>query len=324
MKNIFQILLFITFVLSNAIAENSKLINTFKFADLEKAKSLLSTEDVYIKNLSQFDIDSRLQKKYSKKEELLKYAANQAEEWTEKEKEMINLVAIELDSIIKLNNYNLDLPSEVYLLKTTMKEESGAVGYTRGNFIVLNSMNFKYVELDKFNSYKTIRSLLIHELFHVLTRYNKEFKKNMYSIIGFRVIPELKLPKELFDIKMSNPDAPFNDSYITLKAKGKQVDCLMFLYSKKEYSTGGFFDYLNIGFVKLDGVMSKQIAMENGKPVIYSFQDIDNFVEQVGQNTSYAINPEEILAENFVVAMLNEDAKSQWVIEKIQNLLKKS
>lgn len=324
MKHIFQILLILTFVLSNAIAGNTKLISTFKFANLEKAKSLLSTEDVYISNLSQFDIDSRLQKKFSKKEELLKYAANQAEEWTEKEKELTNLVITELDSIIKLNNYHLDLPSEVYLLKTTMKEESGAVGYTRGNFIVLNSTNFKFVELDKYNSMKTIRTLLIHELFHVLTRHNREFKKNMYSIIGFRLIPELKLPKELFDIKMSNPDAPFNDSYITLKANGKPADCMMFLYTKKEYTTGSFFEYLNIGFVKLEGVMSKQIAMENGKPVIYSFQDIDNFVEQIGQNTGYAINPEEVLADNFVFAILNESKKSQWVIEKIQNLLKNS
>ena len=45
---------------------------------------------------------------------------------------------------------------------------------------------------------------------------------------------------------------------------------------------------------------------------------------QVGRNTNYIIHPEEILAENFVLALEGElEVKDEWVVERIGGRLEK-
>ena len=47
------------------------LVNKIKFASIEKANELLVQEDDYTKSWSQFDIDSRMHKQNSTKDELV-------------------------------------------------------------------------------------------------------------------------------------------------------------------------------------------------------------------------------------------------------------
>lgn len=45
---------------------------------------------------------------------------------------------------------------------------------------------------------KRLAKLLAHELFHVLTRDNKEFRKSMYEIIGFKILnKEIKFADDI-------------------------------------------------------------------------------------------------------------------------------
>ena len=43
----------------------------------------------------------------------------------------------------------------------------------------------------------------------------------------------------------------------------------------------------------------------DGKLIVYGMEDIEDFAQRVGKNTNYIIHPEEILAENFVLAFLD-------------------
>ena len=47
------------------------LLSDIQFAEIEKSKELLTAEDAYTDCWSTFDIDSRMQKKQSSKEELM-------------------------------------------------------------------------------------------------------------------------------------------------------------------------------------------------------------------------------------------------------------
>lgn len=318
MKKTIAICLFILISLSVGFSAGIEQYKTrVQFANIEKATQLLNTPDEFTNSLSQFDVDAMLQKQHGTKEEQLKNTISQIREWTPMEKERIDSMLDIIDKSITDNGFKINFPKEIYLIKSTMKDISGADGYTRGNSIVLGEM-----EIDKPDA--ELKQLLTHELFHVLTRYDNSFKKQMYGIIGFTLMNEISYPPSLKDFKMSNPDAPKTDSYITLKKDGESVECAMILYSEKAYSTGTFFDYLTLGFLRVQGKDKKEIVYENGKPVIYSFKEVSNFIEQIGKNTQYIIDPEEIMADNFAMAIdTKKGLPSQWLVDKIQEDLKR-
>lgn len=294
---------------------SEKLADKIKFATIEKANVLLTQEDDFTKSWSQFDIDSRMHKKNSSKEELFDFITKQTREWKIEEKNKIVGIFESIDKQIEKQGIKINFPDEIYLVKTTANEEGGAEGYTRASYIIL-----KEDFLSPPNA--GLKETIVHELFHILSRNNPEFRKEMYQIIGFNLMNDVSYPENLKAFRITNPDAPQVDSYINLKVGGQSKDCTMVLYSNKEYSGGDFFNYLNVGFLSLTGDSVKTIEYQNGKAVIYSFQQVTGFFEQVGKNTQYIIHPEEILADNFAFAILNKSGlPDQDIVNEIKKKL---
>lgn len=69
----------------------------------------------------------------------------------------------------------------INLVKTTSKEEGGAMGYTRGNTIYV-------ADYIMYKPKVKIKEILTHELFHMLTRSSFPFKQEMYCIIRFTAL----------------------------------------------------------------------------------------------------------------------------------------
>lgn len=290
----------------------------FRLATLEEAKQLMSAEDSYTRNRSPFDIVSRLQNPNGTVEELNAYALQELREWNDEEKKVIQAITEDLNDSIRKYQYSLPLPKEIMLVKSTLKDEGGAGGYTRSNWIALTDKLVSHINEEG------QKTLLLHELFHVLTRNSLNFKKEMYQTIGFTVLDEeLEYPKDLWDVHITNPDVGRYDSYATFTIDGKPQKCAMLLYANRPYTTGTFFQYLNIGFIPYDENI-KPIQID-GKTVAYSLEQISDFDEKVGKNTRYIINPEEILADNFVIAFNNKtDVPTPELTEKIRNILIKA
>jgi hypothetical protein len=56
--------------------------------------------------------------------------------------------------------------------------------------------------------------------------------------------------------------------------------------------------------------------------VLASPEEVSRFFEQVGRNTNYVIHPEEILADNFALLVLDEhNVPSPEILEKTQRIL---
>ena len=197
-----------------------------------------------------------------------------------------------------------------------MEEEGKVIAYTRENWIALGEEALS--ELDN----ETLREIMAHELFHVLTRNSMDFKKAIYATIGFNITrQEIIFPAELVNKRISNPDISRHDSYASFLIDGKEQNCTMVLYTDREYTEGGLTDYLNVGLVLLDEHFIP--LQQNGETVIYPISKAENFYEKVGRNTNYTIHPEEILADNFAYTLTNTSkVKDSEIIQRIKEVLK--
>lgn len=271
----------------------------FRFASEEEARDLLGKDDAFTRGWSEFDIVSRLQKTTGTKTELIAFKQKEVRAWTDSEKQVIWKDMLALNQIIRQEGYHLPLPEEIVLVKSTMKDEGNAGGYTQANWIALTA------DLVQKADEKGRRYLLLHELSHILTRNSAEYKKRLYAALGFEIAPNgLEYPEVLLKSRISNPDIAAYDSYGPFTIQGQTENCAMYLYADRPYTGGRFFEYVKIAFVPYDEQLKAKRG-KDGQVIIYGMEDIEDFAERVGKNTNYIIHPEEILAENFVLSFLN-------------------
>jgi predicted metal-dependent hydrolase len=288
-----------------------------RFASAATAKEMLTTEDQFTGSWSQFDIDARLQATQGTKQALLDHISAQALDWATEEKDKITHVINHIHNSILDQDLKVEFDYQIYFIKTTGDEEGGAAGYTRQNYIVLNDNVLSAPD-------DNLAQLVSHELFHIMSRNDENFRNDMYSIIGFEIANNVPVPDQLKDLRMTNPDAPAWDSFITLSDNnGVTAEYLMITYAKKSYDGGTFLSYLNVGFLRVKGSGDREVDYVNGDPVIGVYADFTDFYEQVGNNTNYTIHPEEILADNFALAILGAGSlPSRWVVDEIKLRLK--
>lgn len=317
LKHQFLFILCLAFSTMVSWAQSNKFANSvFRFATRAEAQMLITELDDYTRNWNQFDIDVRLQKPQGRKSALLQFAMDQTLNWSDEEKARISKTMKSLDAEIKKQKYNLEFPKEIVFVKTTQKEEGNAEAYTRMNWIAIGE------EALKSSSDTDLKYLVAHELFHLLTRQNAHFKKDMYQIIGFEVAEkEILFPSDLAEMRISNPDISRYDSYGTFTIGGQKQYCTMVIYTDKPYNGNTLFDYMKIGLVPLNGEFIP--VQKSGKTIIYSLDEAEDFYTQVGKNTSYVINPEEIMADNFAYTLIGKkDLPNPEIIQKTQKVLK--
>lgn len=317
LKHQFLFILCLAFSTMVSWAQSNKFANSvFRFATRAEAQMLITELDDYTRNWNQFDIDVRLQKPQGRKSALLQFAMDQTLNWSDEEKARISKTMKSLDAEIKKQKYNLEFPKEIVFVKTTQKEEGNAEAYTRMNWIAIGE------EALKSSSDTDLKYLVAHELFHLLTRQNVHFKKDMYQIIGFEVAEkEILFPSDLAEMRISNPDISRYDSYGTFTIGGQKQYCTMVIYTDKPYNGNTLFDYMKIGLVPLNGEFIP--VQKSGKTIIYSLDEAEDFYTQVGKNTSYVINPEEIMADNFAYTLIGKkDLPNPEIIQKTQKVLK--
>ena len=290
---------------------------SYRFATRAEAQMLITDIDNFTNRLNSFDINLRLGKENGRKSELLRLAMNETLNWSETEKKKITAAFKSLQAKIDKQKLKIKYPQEVILVKTSMKEEMNVAAYTRRNWIALGE---KYINE---STTESLEYLLAHEMLHLLTRSSKDFKKSVYSVIGFNVTDrELFFPIDIIEKRISNPDIEMYDSYAEFTINGQKQKCSMMIYSAIPFSAGKTLsDYLSVGLIPLnDSLIPLQ---ENGQTVIYSIDQAEDFYQKVGKNTEYIINPEDILADNFAYLITQKkNLPNPEIIQKIAAILK--
>ena len=195
---------------------------------------------------------------------------------------------------LELSGIDMSLPKHILLVKTTGREDAGT--YTRQNTIIIPDLGSQWPSVDR------LADGILHELFHIMTRYRPEIREQLYGIIGFHPCGEVELPDYLADRMIINPDVSNNCFSIQVSVKDVPTEVIPIIYSKTEQYNGGELpDYLTLKLMAvqiIDGFC--QPVLEAGTPILYDVSEVTNFYEQIGRNTEYIIHPEEILACNFV------------------------
>jgi hypothetical protein len=293
----------------------------FSFATVARAAEILTRRDDFIQRLSPFDRSVRLKTDQLVSENAyLNFVAANVLPWSEHER--ASVAAAVTDVWERIQPMGLPWPQPIHLIRTTGDEEGGAP-YTRDNAIILPNGSLAS------NSKQSLRKLVAHELFHVLTRHNPALKEKLYAAIGFMPCGELVFPPNLEPIKITNPDAPKNDFCIRLSAGGKQFWAVPILFSRTaSYDPrrhADLFSYLKFQFLVLHGsadVVPSIPDYDHADPRLLDVDQVSGFFEQVGRNTQYIIHPEEILAENFVLLLFgNRELPSPAVLRRLREIL---
>ena len=290
---------------------------TIAFASVDEGTAVLTARDDYIRRLSPFDRMARVKTDQSVSEEaFLEFVAKNILPWTDAEKASIT-AKIE-PFVPQLEALALPWPATIYLVKTTGNIEGGAA-YTRGNAVA--------VPAGMLRGFRGIDSrLLCHELFHVLSRHNPALRDRLYKAIGFEECHEIEMPASLAPRRLTNPDAPMNEHYISVRVDGNPAMAVPILFSRTDkYSvqqSGSFFNYLQFKFllVERQGNSPNLEPVCNGDvPRLVDAGELEGFWEQVGRNTQYIYHPEEILADNFALLVIpRTNIPSPEIIEKMR------
>jgi hypothetical protein len=268
-----------------------------RFASVDEGAAILAHKDDFIQRLSAFDRAARMKTDRSiSRDEFLKFVKCNVLTWNESEKTKIEAAIASIR--LALDALPLSLPKTVNLVKTTGAEE-GRSFYTRDTAIVMPEKATDEADAD------LLKRTIAHELFHILSRGNPALREKLYESIGFTKCGEVEFPSDLKSRKITNPDAPRNDHAIQIRVGGEEVRAVPILFS----------NYLQLSFLQVPRTSS-------ARPLLASPEEVTGFFEQVGRNTKYVIHPEEILADNFALLILDKhDVPSPEILEKMHRIL---
>ena len=293
MKKAFALLLILS-LLPACLAEGNAL--SYRFADADEAAALLLGNWAYYDNLTQNDLNFRMQKLDATLEELEAFTAAQTMDFTDAEKAAIDEAMAGIDQTCRDRGYALPVTDGIVFAKTTMLEECGAGAYTHGTQIYLGEKLLSRAQSENPAEVRSFRETVAHELFHCLTRNHPDFREAMYGILGFTVVEkDYDFPQEIRDRIISNPDVERHNSYASFDINGEKKDCAVIFTTSQPFEKPGdsFFSGMVTGLVPV-GDLS----------VMYTAEDAANFWDVFGRNTDYVIDPEETLADNFSYTIL--------------------
>lgn len=283
----------------------------------EEGKKLILNRDSYIDNLTQQDLNYRCHKRGATLDEYLKLCEDSVLDFSDEETYTISDMLCEIGRELKRRGMMLPFVECINLVKTSGEEENNAYAYTRGNTIYICKG-----ALERGDGF--VEHMLTHELFHIFTRKCPEFKKAVYEIIGFKVENKFfKFPESRCLHFVSNPDVSNQICHTRIKARRGYQNVVMLTDLSYMYGQGNFHKLLRPFFIHIDENL-EFIRDENGElAFIHPTDAYRHYIKLIGRNTKYITNPEEALAENFVIAVLGttEDIPNPEIIDSIRKTM---
>ncbi len=199
-------------------------------------------------------------------------------------------------------------PDTLLLLKIKGKPYGSSVYYTRQNAIVIPQNVLRLRRRQDF------LNTMYHELFHVYSRLHPDKRVRLYRRIGFEPIGmhRLELPQSLAERVLHNPDGTDFAQKITLKEDNKITEAIPIIYANEPGYTSQkrlFFSYLEFSLYEVIPQANGRWyvrTQEDGFSSTLDMQKLPDFYRQIGDNTTYIIHPDEVLADNFALLMASK------------------
>ena len=279
----------------------------YRVADRAEGQTLRLGNTDYFKNLTQNDLDYRLHTPGATLDAVKKLAADEVRDFSDTEKALLAQSVARIERRVASLGVTLPFHDEIVYVKTTMREEGDAGAYTHKNEIYLGESLFAYAADPE--RYDDFDSIMLHEMFHCLSRNDAPFRAAMYALIGFTVAEEVPFSKDVRDHILSNPDVERYDNYASFTVDGKPANCIIVPYLE-DYQEGfeSFFDHITVSLVPVD---------EPNRFIPAS--EVPDFNDRVGENTGYVIAAEECMADNFSYAIVYDTGRYEWPTPEILN-----
>ena len=262
-------------------------------------KTLMIDYDNYIDGFTKYDYQTKLKTLnttlHTKKNYIVKCLEN-IQKWSKQETQQLeksfHKIMSELKKTGLYDTWIRTMPP-VYVVKSSMEHEGGAIGYTFRNYIFMKNMDY---------------DLLTHELFHVFTRYNPVKQQDMYRLLGFKIADKLRVPDTVKDLIISNPDT-HRKVYTTVSATKNVKYIVTPLIYGRNFKTQ---KTINESFFKNMQKSLLVVTLRNRENEIVltpkynefiDFKDHPEYTSKLHQNTNYDLHPEEVLADNFSFIM---------------------
>ncbi|WP_146347400.1 hypothetical protein [Falsiphaeobacter marinintestinus] len=301
-------------------------------ASLDYSRELLTTEDAFLQNQCQFDRQARMRLPDDVQrvtvDDYLTFVRTQTRGWTPQEVQ--GLANIFSSIRRKFMFVDLELPKQIYLVKTSGQEE-GFSAYTRhDNTIVMSETKVALMgagaggdALHPQGNAAALEDIYVHEFFHLFSKNNPDMRHKLYAEVGYsQSASPVELPKTamwkdgpMSQMKITNPDTPSLNVAIDLvlpdDPSGEPVPMMPVLLVTGPYESGIFFQYLDWVFMRVDtsGDHWTLPVDSSGMPQVVAASSpgiMRQYMAKVGYNISEEIfHPDEILAQNFVL-VINE------------------
>jgi len=250
------------------------------------------------------------------------FLTRQARSFQPREKQLLREVLTEAREMVSGLNPEL-LPPHLRLVKISGKAYGPSVYYTRENCIMIPQEELRA------DNHPTLRQVLLHELFHIYSRYHPQRRQALYRIIGFAAAQDsVLLPDRLRKRQLLNPDGVRWRQQIRLRLVGEDSSRVFFpfLYARERApgAAQSVMDYLAFSFFRADSTQAGWVLQTTPTPL----PQLSDFHQKTGGNTDYIIHPDEILADNFVLLVyrsagmpVNVDEDGKRILDRLQQKL---
>lgn len=236
-----------------------------------------------------------------------KHLASSVLPWSKAEEKELQAVMETVFELVSAVSPDL-FPETVVLVQTNMNHYGPGTFYTRDNAIIIPQNMMAQVKTEGF------LQTMLHEIFHIYSRYNPRKREALYAHIGYQKIAPPLIPDMLDRRILLNPDGIDFQYGIRVKRKstGAEITVIPLIYSKYlSYvpTRKGFFNYL--GFSLFEVADGEVQLTRNGESTV-PLTNITGFREQIGPNTDYIIHPDEVLADNFAFMCMAKGQESNF------------
>lgn len=282
------------------------------FTDSAEASVKIVKDDVegYFNRVTPVDMAIQMKKPLAEHRDqvhtsaFIRFIKTEVSDWTADEKKLISPTLEEAFSIVKKLNPAC-LP-KISLIKIKTNHYGDHVYYTRGHHICIPENIFSEYDSD------LQLPILIHEIFHVISKQNPAYRDSLYALIGFEKLDkEPDIPVVLHKRLLTNPDGVSRSHAIRLgdESKGETSVLALPLISSNRSdfnpSLPHFFDYLSFDLYPVEKIAGRYIVGTDtlGNTKLETALTT-HFFTKIRDNTRYIIHPEEIMADNFMLAAL--------------------
>ena len=289
-----------------------------QFATADQGQEVLRTCDTFVNSMTPMDRQLRLRSaRPIDRPTFRAFIERQAITFTTVDITKVTTIFDELSP--QLSRLEGHWPDPLTLVKTTGEEESYAPHCRGKNAIILPTRSLANIE--------SLRRVLVHELFHILSRQSDTQRSELYATVGFRSCKPIALPDDLRNRKITNPDAPRIDCVLEVSDHQMKFHVAPILLSRKatydSLENSSLFNELDFRLLPVrerGGVWT--VADTDPNRRLYTPEELSDFHQQIGRNTNYIIHPEEILADNFVHLILDTpELPDPWVVERLSAVL---